>query len=246
MSIRIMSWVWDSGPADQAQTMVLLAIADFCDDSGMCWPSVASIAQKARMSERNARRIIRALQDAGWLDIEEQRGRNQTNRYRVKKPDIVSARTECPPGQMEHENRTNGARKPDTAMSAEPSRTIREPSETRAKKSEKDDDATATILSEVATEAVARNFVGHRREMKKPLTERAARAMAERLRQHGNPDAVLKLSIENGWQGVFPDKVKADAPMRRAPPGPDTWKPDALIPSQMFAPVVPPPKRRTA
>jgi uncharacterized protein YdaU (DUF1376 family) len=37
----------------------------------------------------------------------------------------------------------------------------------------------------------------------------------------------------------------APAP-RSAPSGPDTWRPDAVIPSQMFTPLVPPPKRRTA
>jgi uncharacterized protein YdaU (DUF1376 family) len=66
-----------------------------------------------------------------------------------------------------------------------------------------------TPLLEVVSEAVALDFIEHRRELKKPLTYRASVAMAERLRAHGNPDGVLKHSIENGWQGIFPEKVTA-------------------------------------
>lgn len=69
------------------------------------------------------------------------------------------------------------------------------------------------ILSDVLKPAVAEDFIAHRREIKKPLTERAAKAMVGRLRDHPNPNAVVNESIANGWQGVFPDKVKS--PKRR-------------------------------
>jgi hypothetical protein len=122
-----MSQVWEGGPETHAELLVLLALADFSDDQGMCWPSMPTLARKARMSERNARRIIRKLQDSGHLVVEENRGRNATNRYWVKaKPDNLSGLDKT--GQIGYENRTNRARKPDTAMSDKPSRTIKEPS----------------------------------------------------------------------------------------------------------------------
>jgi hypothetical protein len=49
MSIKILSMVWDTGPEDKAELLVLLALADFCDDSGVCWPAVSSIARKSRI-----------------------------------------------------------------------------------------------------------------------------------------------------------------------------------------------------
>lgn len=70
-------------------------------------------------------------------------------------------------------------------------------------------DEPARILAEVASLAVAQEFVAHRREMRKLLTARAAKAMVGKLRGHPDPDGVLQNSIANGWQGVFPDKVKA-------------------------------------
>lgn len=126
MSVKLMTQVWDSGPADPTERFVLLALADIADEDGKCWPSVGRIADRCCMSERNARRILRKLEDAGWIAIKTQPGRNQTNLYKIGKPDTaMSARTNCPPGQMEHENRTNEALKPDTAMSAEPSLTTK-------------------------------------------------------------------------------------------------------------------------
>jgi hypothetical protein len=64
------------------------------------------------------------------------------------------------------------------------------------------------ILSKICSGEVAQDFVAHRREMKKPLTERAAVAIAKKLEGHHAPDACLTDSIANGWQGVFPEKIK--------------------------------------
>lgn len=210
MSVRIMSAIWESGPADQAECMLLLALADMADDDGICWPAMATVADRARMSERNARRVVRRLEDAGWLVTDGQRGRHNTNRYRVTKPDemsaksdikpdTTSARTKCPPGQNEHENRTTATQKPDTAMSAEPSRTIKEPS---------DKSLVREALRSVLSERAADDFIAHRKALKKPLTLRAAQLIAGDLISHPDPDGVVNASIKNGWQGVFPEKSK--------------------------------------
>lgn len=204
MSIDLMAWVWRSGPENQAQMLVLLALADAANERGYCWPAVATIARKARMSERNARRILRDLEDAGWIAVNYERGRNHTNGYTITKPDNVSARTECPPGQIEQENRTNRAGKPDTAMSAEPSRTIKNHHR----------DSTREILLSVLSPETADAFIEHRRAKRAKLTDQAATLIAKKLAGHPNPDAVVEESIANGWTGVFPHQEKAHAPSK--------------------------------
>lgn len=202
MSIKVMSWVWDQGPDDQTELLVLLALADIADDAGKCWPSVGTLAGRCRMSDRNVRRVIRKLEDGGWLATEQHPGRNRTNTYRIQKPDTaMSARTICPPGQNEQENRTKSTTKPDTAMSAEPSRTIKEPSIVgRARE----------ILSTVLSEKVADQYINHRKAKRSKLTDHAAELIADKLRNHPDPDEVVKVSIMNGWTGVFPEKVRAN------------------------------------
>jgi hypothetical protein len=69
-------------------------------------------------------------------------------------------------------------------------------------------------------------FVEHRRETKKPLTERAAKANIKKLsefRSRGqDPQAVIDQTIAAGWTGLFEVKTgkktpKAQAPMVDAP-----------------------------
>lgn len=63
-----MGLVWAFGPDDRTETIVLLAIADHAHDNGKsAWPSMPSIARKARCDERTARRVVRRLEETGYL-----------------------------------------------------------------------------------------------------------------------------------------------------------------------------------
>lgn len=81
MSIRIMNAIWDSGAYEQTTLIVLLSIADQCSDAGECWPSITTIAKRARCSERHARRVISDLEQDGILRIEHREGRSSV--YRI-------------------------------------------------------------------------------------------------------------------------------------------------------------------
>lgn len=69
MSIRIMSKVWDAFPGGGSDLLALLALADWSDDEGRCWPSMASIARKIRLGEKHARRVVHALEEAGYIKV---------------------------------------------------------------------------------------------------------------------------------------------------------------------------------
>ena len=56
MSIKAMSWVWDNSPYEGVGLLVHLALADFADDQGVCWPSQKRISDKCKSSERHVRR----------------------------------------------------------------------------------------------------------------------------------------------------------------------------------------------
>ena len=83
MSIRVMSLVWEYSKQQGSALLVLLAIADFADDDGYCYPSVERLAHKARMSVRNVRYVLRQIEESGELVIEPGGGRRRPNRYRV-------------------------------------------------------------------------------------------------------------------------------------------------------------------
>ncbi len=46
MAVRVMSIVWESYPGGGSELLALLALADWSDDEGRCFPAIASIAKK--------------------------------------------------------------------------------------------------------------------------------------------------------------------------------------------------------
>lgn len=55
------------------------------------------------------------------------------------------------------------------------------------------------------------DWVEHRREIRHPLTPTTCKRIRSMLENHVNPDAVINLSIERGWQGLFPEKITEPA-----------------------------------
>jgi len=78
-----MSAVWEQAPVDGGSLLVLLAMADFANDNGICWPSVASLARKARLSERQVQRTLRDLADAKLIIVDKGTGPHGVNTYKI-------------------------------------------------------------------------------------------------------------------------------------------------------------------
>ena len=94
MSIRITSRVWDCATGYAAgELLVLLALADFSDDDGLCWPSVPTIAEKSRLSTRQVYRVLDGLcRDGVVSKLGEGGGKGKTTQYRVHAEKFLSAR----------------------------------------------------------------------------------------------------------------------------------------------------------
>lgn len=95
MSVRVMTWVWDTSHSQGRALLVELALADHSNDEGISWPSVATLAQKARCTERQVQRTIKSLLQQGRLEVDESAGPRRTNVYRfldVRVGEIMSPR----------------------------------------------------------------------------------------------------------------------------------------------------------
>lgn len=89
MSIQVMTSVWAHADCSGSELLVLLALADFCDDNGEnIYPAMPTLARKARLSVKQARRVVQNLVKLDLIEIVEaggwQRGRNRSNSYRIK------------------------------------------------------------------------------------------------------------------------------------------------------------------
>ncbi len=129
MSILKMAEVWKLAKVEGGELLVLLALADFADDDGLCWPSVATIAEKSRLTERGTRGIIRRLEQKGFLSSEISRGgKGSSNRYYVMpNPEPPSGLTDSnpePPSGLNLPNPEPDCIKPGTVVPPNLKRTI--------------------------------------------------------------------------------------------------------------------------
>jgi hypothetical protein len=135
MSIRVMSSVWENTKQSGSNLVILLAISDFANDDGEAWPSVNTLAKKARITERECQFILRKLTEAGEIEIDTNGGPHRCNLYRVKWASPYVQDIGCsglhPQGEVDFTQTVKPA-------SPEPSITIIEPLvETRKSKKQK-------------------------------------------------------------------------------------------------------------
>lgn len=69
MSLRALTSVWESSTQEGGPLLVMLALADNANDQMIAYPSVPTIARKARLSERQVRRVLRDLEEAGEIKV---------------------------------------------------------------------------------------------------------------------------------------------------------------------------------
>lgn len=85
MAVRIITKVWDGYPGGGSELLVLLALADWSDDDGKCWPSITSIGKKTRLSPDQARRVTHRLIGAGFLQVVSGKdGGHSSRRYQIQ------------------------------------------------------------------------------------------------------------------------------------------------------------------
>ncbi|MCG6219239.1 helix-turn-helix domain-containing protein [Vibrio diabolicus] len=67
MSVKVMSYVWDIPSFKGSDKLVMLCLADHADDSGICWPSIDTIARKSGVSPTTVKSTLKKLEKGGWL-----------------------------------------------------------------------------------------------------------------------------------------------------------------------------------
>jgi hypothetical protein len=82
-----MTWVWANSPYSGERLLLHLALADFANDDGVCFPSHGTLAKKARCSMSWVSKSIRQMVADGLVEIVEPagEGRGKVGRYRLLK-----------------------------------------------------------------------------------------------------------------------------------------------------------------
>ena len=80
MSIKLMSEIWDNQDPQLtgSKLVIMLCLADHANDNGECWPSIARLAERARIAPANVSRHIKELETAGYLIVTRTSGTHNT------------------------------------------------------------------------------------------------------------------------------------------------------------------------
>ena len=138
MSVRLMSWAFHEAPTTRkGDLLVLLVLADHAhDDGGGAYPSVRTIADLARMSERGVQTALGHLRDAGIITVD---GRTATGTriYRILSTPAMAA----PPQPLHPPQPLRGGVQPDVVTPAAVAPKPLEPSVNRESRLNSYDDA---------------------------------------------------------------------------------------------------------
>lgn len=81
MSVQAISWAYSLEDLDDPiMRFVLVTLANYADDYGVCWPSVMTLVADLRCSERKLRECTRELETMGLIQRLERRRENGSRR----------------------------------------------------------------------------------------------------------------------------------------------------------------------
>lgn len=85
MSVKVLSMVWEGFPSGGSELLAMLALADWSDDAGRCWPSIPAVARKVRLSPDQARRVVHRLIESDFLSVTAGKtGGGSSRRYQIR------------------------------------------------------------------------------------------------------------------------------------------------------------------
>ena len=84
MAIKVMTRVWEDGPDDRTETLVLLCLADHANDKGECYPSLGRLTDRCRLSRQGLCGVLDPLEKKGWIDRDSGGGRGNSTDYYIQ------------------------------------------------------------------------------------------------------------------------------------------------------------------
>lgn len=181
------------------------------------WPSNTTLASDTGLSKRAVQRALEEARDKGFI-VKEQRfeqGKGQTsNLYHATIPmELIESSCVSLDATKSHPHDSQSPPQclldtPPVSVS-HPNKPLNKQLNKRVEKQPKSLHSTTLSLElqEMGVNGVWYDFIDHRKQIRKPLTEKAESLIVSKLKKFTaegmDATAVLEQSIENGWSGVF-------------------------------------------
>jgi hypothetical protein len=117
MSVFAITWAYSQRTGKPGAKAVLVALANFANEDGECWPAQKTLAEMTDLDEKSVRRHLAFLERKGFLARRERRdkkGRRASDFYQLQtpatatriQPDKTPARASLQPDNLSLPNRT--------------------------------------------------------------------------------------------------------------------------------------------
>lgn len=222
-----MSQVWNMEIDDSTAKLTLMALADFSDDEGYCYPSYEVLAKKISKSKRTAIRAVEKLTELGFLKKEKRElndGTSRTNLYKIvsenervtQTPPMMTNEKEAVTSMTSHSDTddtrvvTNVSLHSDKGVTPinittnrTVSRTIKEPSINPLPPK-------GVSLPDFIDPNLWQEYLAYKKERREKLTQKGIEmkfiAWAKWASEGIDVNACIREAMCNEWQGVFPPK----------------------------------------
>lgn len=212
MSVRKMAEVWEFSQHSGTHLLLLLAIADFADDNGRAYPSVASLARKCRMKPRNAQTLLASLRESGELVIRNGEGPKGTNLYRIQPLQKLAPLQDSAPLQGIARGGAKACANPLQGIAPKPSMNHQEPLNIRPLQDSAPLQKTARfnaadyLVSRGVDSQVISDWLELRKAKRAAVTQTTVAGIEREAEKAGMTlAAALAICCERGWQGFNAD-----------------------------------------
>lgn len=195
MSFQAMAWAVKQKVGNATGKAILLMLANYADENGRCFPSQETLAAECECSKRSILDWLQKFEDMGILSRERRHGEGGYRRADILTLSLGAAFS------PENNSRENPSKPKCSTFTAEP---ITEPinnniTQAQAKRTPRSE--LLAVLDAERAEAV----IAHRQRIRKPLTDRAAKLLADKFARCPDPNVAADAMIANGWQGFEPE-----------------------------------------
>lgn len=224
-----MSQVWNMEIDDSTAKLTLMALADFSDDEGYCYPSYEVLAKKISKSKRTAIRAVEKLTELGFLQKEKRElkdGTSSANLYKILSekdrvtqthPRVTNEKervTSMTPPSDTYDTPRVTSMTPCSDKGVTPinittnrtvSRTINEPSMNPLPPED-------VLLPDFIDPALWQDYLAYKKERREKLTQKGIEMKfsewAKWASEGIDVNECIREAMANEWQGVFKPKTQ--------------------------------------
>lgn len=96
MSIEVSKFYWDQcTDIKGSDRLVIIALAEYCNESGWCFPSVHELARRCQLSDRGTQKILAKLAAGGHIAIEANQGTRKTSGSPTHRYHLLAYQRNC-------------------------------------------------------------------------------------------------------------------------------------------------------